>query len=54
MQGNLIPRSHGGSIFHPEEADSRNVLVALSLRGLSGLEPFLLSPAPPALSCGGR
>ena len=31
---NLKRKSHGGSIFHPEVAYSRNVLVALSLRPL--------------------
>ena len=31
----FLPQSHGGSIFHPEVAYSRNDPVALSLRPLS-------------------
>lgn len=46
----LLPQSHGGSIFHPEVAYSRNVRVALSLQPLSWLQPFLPCPALRVLS----
>ena len=47
----LLPQSHEDSIFRPEVADSRNVLVALSLGQLFWLQLFLLYPNPQVLGC---